>query len=237
MMPDIAAAGAAPLPSTSTTLLVFTRTTAYRHASIPAGVAALTGIAAPLGLSVHATEDPDVFRKPTLTRCAAVVFLSTSGDVLDPTGKAALETYVTEGGRFLGIHSAACTEYDWPFFGDLVGARFSRHPPLQKAVLCIEGRDHPATADLPERWEVTDEWYDFRTNPRSAVHVLASVDENTYTGGGMGADHPIAWCHSVGRGRSFYTALGHASEAFDDPLFLGHLQGALSWLVTVPELR
>ena len=221
----------------ASTVLVFTRTTAYRHESIPAGAAALTEIAAEFGLTVHATEDPEVFRAPSLARCAAVVFLSTSGDVLDPDGKAALETYMNEGGAFLGIHSAACTEYDWPYFGDLVGARFARHPPLQKGVVSIEDRDHPATADLPERWEVADEWYDFRANPRSAVHVLASVDESTYSDGGMGADHPIAWYHNVGRGRSFYTALGHASEAYGDPLFLGHLRGALSWLLTGCEVR
>jgi type 1 glutamine amidotransferase len=232
MIPDMtAAAGAAPRAST---VLVFTRTTAYRHASIPAGRAALTRIAAGLGLTAHATEDPDVFRGPSLARCAAVVFLSTSGDVLDPAGQAALEGYVGEGGAFLGIHSAACTEYDWPFFGELVGARFARHPAFQAAVLGIEDQGHPATAHLPKQWELSDEWYDFRANPRGGVHVLASVDESTYVDGGMGADHPIAWWHQVGRGRSFYTALGHASEAFDDPLFLGHLQGALSWLVAGP---
>jgi hypothetical protein len=230
-MTTAAAASTAPPAST---VLIFTRTTAYRHASIPAGATALTRIATSLGLTAQATEAPDVFREPTLARCAAVVFLSTSGDVLDPPGRAALEGYVNEGGAFLGIHSAACTEYDWPFFGELIGARFARHPAFQRAVLGVEDSGHPATAHLPKQWELTDEWYDFRANPRGGVHVLTSVDENTYMDGRMGADHPIAWYHRVGRGRSFYTALGHASKAFDDPLFLGHLQGALSWLVADP---
>jgi uncharacterized protein len=230
MSPDAAAADGPP----PTTVLIFTRTTAYRHASIPAGVAALAEIAAGLGLAAQETADPEAFREPSLAGCAAVVFLSTSGTVLDPAGRTALEAYVRRGGGFLGVHSAACTEYDWPFFGELVGARFARHPPLQRAVIHVEDRDHPATARLPARWEADDEWYDFRANPRGSVRVLATVDERTYTDDGMGADHPVAWCHRVGRGRSFYTSLGHAGEAFGDPLFLGHLRGALGWLVAAP---
>ncbi len=93
-----------------------------------------------------------------------------------------------------------------------------------------EDREHPATVHLGEQWEHTDEWYAFRRNPRENVRVLLSVDEATYQGGTMGADHPLAWCHEYGGGRSFYTALGHADETYQDPRFLNHLVGALCWL-------
>jgi type 1 glutamine amidotransferase len=208
-------------------LLVYTRTTGYRHASIPAGIAALRGLD---GYSVDATEDPDVFRPGPLRAYAAIVFLSTSGDVLDDAGREALTGYVTAGGSWLGIHGASTTEYGWPWFGELAGARFDQHPPVQPGVITVADKDHPATEQLGPTWTRRDEWYAFTDNPRPRVRVLLTVDEASYEGGTMGADHPIAWCHERLGGRSFYTALGHTDESFAEPAFLGHLRGALSWL-------
>jgi uncharacterized protein len=208
-------------------LLVYTRTTGYRHDSIPAGVAALRRLE---GYSVDATEDPAVFRPGQVGRYAAVVFLSTSGDVLDEAGRYALTGYMAAGGAWLGIHGASTTEYDWPWFGELVGAWFDQHPPVQEGTIAVEDRDHPATRHLAATWTRRDEWYAFRANPRPRVHVLLNADETSYSGGTMGADHPIAWCHDHLGGRSFYTALGHTEESFAEPAFLRHLSGALSWL-------
>jgi type 1 glutamine amidotransferase len=211
-------------------VLLFTRTTDYRHDSIPAGVAALSELAAGEGLTPYATEDPEVFSTGDLASYAAVVFLSTSGDVLNHAGRAALERYVGSGGGFLGVHAAACTEYEWPYYGQLVGARFDAHPHVQPAVVTVEDADHPATAHLPLHWEWTDEWYDFRANPRPGVRVLATVDERLYEGGTMGDDHPLVWCRRLGGGRTFYTALGHDAAAYADPAFRAHLLGALRWV-------
>ncbi|MFF7852902.1 ThuA domain-containing protein [Streptomyces sp. NPDC007904] len=208
-------------------LLVYSRTTDYRHDSIPAGVAALRGLG---DFAVHATEDPAAFEAP-LDRYAAVVFLSTSGDVLTPAGRERLAAYVGAGGGFVGVHAAACTEYGWPYYGELLGARFERHPAFQPGRAVVEDHDHPATRHLPPVWRFTDEWYDFRTNPRGAVRVLLSADESSYDGGGMGDDHPLAWCREQGAGRVFYTALGHAAEAYDDPDFRAHLLGGITWAV------
>lgn len=210
-------------------LLVYTRTTGYRHASIPAGVRALSGMA---GYCVDATEDPAAFREPALRDYAAIVFLSTSGDVLDDAGREALTGYMTAGGAWLGIHAASTTEYGWPWFGDLVGARFDQHPPVQAGAITVEDKSHPATEHLDTTWIRRDEWYAFHDNPRPCVHVLLTVDETSYEGGTMGADHPIAWCHARLGGRSFYTALGHTDESFAEPDFLRHLAGALSWLTS-----
>ncbi|GHH91880.1 Crp/Fnr family transcriptional regulator [Streptomyces capillispiralis] len=206
-------------------LLVHTRTTDYRHDSIPAGIAALRALG---GFDVVATEDPAAFEE-RLDRYAAVVFLSTSGEVLTPAGRDRLAAYVEAGGGFAGVHAAACTEYDWPYYGDLLGARFDRHPALQPGRAVVEDHDHPATRHLPPVWHFTDEWYDFRTSPRGRVRVLLSADESSYDGGGMGDDHPLAWCHEQGQGRVFYTALGHTAGAYDDPDFRAHLHGGITW--------
>ncbi|WP_171111076.1 MULTISPECIES: ThuA domain-containing protein [unclassified Streptomyces] len=206
-------------------LLVFTRTTAYRHDSIPAAVAALRALG---DFDVRHTEEPADLEIP-LDGYAAVVFLSTSGEVLTAPGRERLAAYVEAGGGFVGVHAAACTEYEWPYYGELLGARFDRHPAYQPGKAVVEDRDHPATRHLPAVWDFTDEWYDFRSNPRGMVRVLVSADESSYQGGGMGDDHPLAWCREKGDGRVFYTALGHASEAYADPGFRAHLRGGIRW--------
>ncbi|MGI5412168.1 ThuA domain-containing protein [Streptomyces chartreusis] len=206
-------------------LLVFTRTTAYRHDSIPAGVEAVRALG---DFEVDHTEDPRALETP-LAAYAAVLFLSTSGEVLTPAGRERLAAYVEAGGGFVGVHAAACTEYEWPYYGELLGARFDRHPDLQPGRAIVEDREHPATRHLPAVWDFVDEWYDFRTNPRGAVRVLARADESSYEGGGMGEDHPLVWCREQGAGRVFYTALGHASEAYADPAFRAHLLGGIDW--------
>lgn len=225
-------------------VLVFSATAGYRHDSIPAGAAALAELAAPHGLRTRHTEDPDDLRPDVLDGCAAVVFLSPTGDVLHATARRHLKAYVTGGGGFLGVHAAACAEEGWPYYGDLLGARFTGHPEIQTAVVTVEDHGHPATAKLPARWTWTDEWYDFGANPRAVpggspgdgVRVLASVDERLYQGGTMGADHPLMWCHAPGAGRSFYTALGHLESAYLDPDFRASLEGALLWCAAL-DLR
>ena len=211
-------------------VLVFSRTTGFRHASIASGVAAVEALGAEHGFSVTATEDPAAFSDAGLAGVDAVVFLNTTGDVLDAGQQAALESYVQGGGGWVGVHSAADTEYDWPWYGGLVGAYFESHPPgTPSAMVRVVDRVHPSTAGLPASWARTDEWYNYRSNPRGAVHVLATLDEQTYTGGTMPGDHPIAWCHAYEGGRSFYTGGGHTSESFDDSQFRGHLWGGLAW--------
>ncbi|WP_406457965.1 ThuA domain-containing protein [Streptomyces sp. NBC_00876] len=211
-------------------VLVFTRTTAYRHDSIPAGQAALRELGEEHGFTVETSEDPSVFTDASLAGRSAVVFLSTSGEVLTPDAQLALRRWTSGGGGFMGIHSAACTEYDWPYYGELLGARFAGHPEFQPGTVLVEDRSHPSTRHLPPRWDWNDEWYDFRSNPRGpGVQVLATIDEAGYEGGGMGADHPLVWCKESGAGRSFYTSLGHAADAYTAPAFRGHLLGGLRW--------
>jgi len=207
-------------------ILVLTRTTGYRHESIEAGVAALTDLAGEHGVPLTATEDPDRLLPGGY---AAVVFLNTSGDILEPAHRNALLTHVRGGGGFVGVHCAAATEPGWREYERLLGTRFRGHPEVQPAVLRVADPDHPATRHLPDSWPRVDEWYDF-VAPPAGVRVLLRVDESSYTGGGMGADHPLAWCHESGGGRVFYTALGHTSAAYAEPDLRRHLWGGLLWV-------
>lgn len=209
-------------------ILVFSKTSAFRHESIPAGVAAIRALGDAHGFGVDATENADAFEETNLARYAVVVFLSTSGTVLDAAQRGALQAYIGGGKGYVGIHGAADTEYDWPFYGELVGAYFLQHPRIQPARVVVEDRSHVATAHLGPDWTRTDEWYSFRTNPRPSVRVLASLDESSYTGGGMG-DHPITWCREVAGGRSFYTAFGHTVESYGDDDVRALLHGGIRW--------
>ncbi|MER5964745.1 ThuA domain-containing protein [Streptomyces sp. NPDC002057] len=215
-------------------VLIYTRTAGYRHESIPDGAAALTELARDLGRTAEVTEDPGALTPGRLAGCAVVVLLSTTGTVLTPEGRAAFEAYLRGGGALLAVHAAANAEPDWPFYGELLGTRFDGHPEVQPGAVLVDAHDHPATAPLPDRWEWTDEWYNFTSDPRgnggSGVRVLARADETTYLGGTHGADHPLVWCREVDRGRVLFTALGHAPETYRDPVFRAHLSGALTWL-------
>ncbi|MFE1948925.1 ThuA domain-containing protein [Streptomyces sp. NPDC059524] len=209
------------------TILVHTRTTGYRHASIPHGVRALRD----LGFGVRHAEDPDEFADALGQRPGAVVFLSTTGEVLTDAGRERLAAYVDGGGGFVGVHAAACAEYGWPYFGELLGARFTGHPAYQPGRVLVTDRSHPATRHLPPVWNWTDEWYDFDADPARdpAVRVLARADESSYTGAGTGPAHPLIWCRPQGAGRVFYTSLGHAPSAYEDPAFRTHLAAAVTW--------
>ena len=210
-------------PQGPTTILVFTRTRGFHHSSIPDAVAALRLLGKKNAFTVDATDDPSVFTGPRLAGYKAVVFLLTTGDVLDGAQQAAFERYIAGGGGFVGVHSASDTEYGWPWYGQLVGAFFMRHPRIQRAHVIVRDPALAATLALPSPWIRSDEWYNFRTNPRGHVRVLLTVDESTYRGGTMGTDHPIAWCHDFGGGRAWYTAMGHSSSSYKEPLFLAHL--------------
>ncbi|WP_330269548.1 ThuA domain-containing protein [Streptomyces griseorubiginosus] len=228
--------GCVPQPAASHSsddrrVLVFSKTAGFRHDSIPEGVAAIRDLGTSNGFTVDATEDANAFTSRNLRRYDAVVFLSTTGDVLDPAGQRAFEGYIRHGGGYVGIHAAADTEYDWAFYGGLAGAYFQSHPAIQPATVVTEDRAHPSTSGLPPTWNRTDEWYNYRSNPRERVHVLASLDESSYTGGTMNGDHPIAWCQDYQGGRAFYTGFGHTKESYADPAFRGHLLGGIRYAI------
>ncbi|RIV38053.1 ThuA domain-containing protein [Micromonospora radicis] len=210
-------------------VLVFSKTAGFRHDSIAVGTQAIRDLGAANSFTVTATEDAAAFTTGNLAQYEAVVFLNTTGDVLNATQQTAFESYINAGGGFVGVHAAADTEYGWSFYGNLVGAYFRSHPAIQQATVRVENRAHAATAHLPQNWVRTDEWYDFQASPRAGARVLATLDESTYSGGVMGADHPIAWCKTVNAGRSFYTGGGHTQASYAEPAFRAHLLGGIRY--------
>jgi cytochrome c len=208
--------------------LVFSKTTGFRHDSIPDGIAAIQKLGQEHNFAVDATEDSSVFTDENLAQYNVVIFVSTTGDPLgNQSEKDAFQRYIEHGGGFAGIHAAADSGYSWEWYGGLVGAYFKQHPAIQQATVKVEDPAHPSTEGLPTTWSRQDEWYDYQTDPRGKVHVLTSLDEKSYTGGTMGYDHPNTWCQDYDGGRSWYTGLGHTKESYTEPNFLHLLLGGI----------
>ncbi|UFH54163.1 ThuA domain-containing protein [Spirosoma sp. KNUC1025] len=207
-------------------VLVFSRTKGYRHASIPVGKLAIMKLGKENGFAVDTTEDASKFNEANLKQYGAVIWLSTTGNVLDDAQQAAFERYVQAGGGFMGIHAAADTEYDWPWYNQLVGAYFLNHPKQQNAEIEIVDKNHPATKMLPDRWKRWDEWYSYKSI-QPDLKVLGKLDEKTYEGGKNGDNHPFIWHHDFQGGKAFYTGGGHTDESYSDPMFLQHILGGI----------
>lgn len=211
-------------------VLVFSRTTGFRHDSIPAGVAAIQELGKEGGFSVVASEDPSVFTDSGLKGYRAVVFLNTTGDILNNDQQAAMERFVAQGGGFAGVHSAADTEYGWSFYGKLVGAYFKSHPHIQPADVLVKDRKHLSTQHLEAVWKRTDEWYCYQSHPAAHVKVLCELDQKSYQGSTMADPHPIAWHHDSLGGRAWYTGGGHTKESYAEPAFRRHLLGGILYV-------
>ncbi|WP_157522285.1 ThuA domain-containing protein [Herbidospora cretacea] len=210
-------------------VLVFSKTAGFRHDSIAVGTQAIRDLGAANSFTVTATEDAAAFTTGNLAQYEAVVFLNTTGDVLNASQQTAFESYIRGGGGYVGVHAAADTEYGWSFYNTLAGAYFASHPAIQQVTSRTENRAHPATSHLPQAWTRTDELYNYQTNPRSTARVLATLDESTYSGGSMGGDHPITWCKGIDSGRSFYTGFGHTQSTYAEAGFRSQLLGGIRY--------
>jgi type 1 glutamine amidotransferase len=208
-------------------VLVFSKTAGYHHESIAAGIKAIQKLGKENHFMVDTTTNSNVFTEANLKQYRAIIFLSTTGTVLNDAQKAAFQKYIHNGGGFVGIHAATDTEYEWPWYNRMIGAYFKSHPEQQKANLHVVDKHFIATKNLPETWSRWDEWYNFKNTHWDSVHVLLTIDEKSYHGGENGDYHPMSWYHSFEGGRVFYTALGHTDASYSDPLFLGHLLGGI----------
>lgn len=223
-------------------ILVFSKTNGFRDdKAVRAANAALATIAKNRGWSAFFTENGAVFNAADLSRFDATVWNNTSGDVLTTEQKQAFRSYIENGGGFAGIHGAGGDpRYEWRWYVEtLIGAQFKGHPlnpQFQKAVIHIENPNDVVVKGLPHKWTRVDEWYSFEKSPRGeGVKVLATLDESTYRPRmfwkdiSMGADHPIIWKHCVGKGRVFYSALGHSISTYSEPLHLKELENGIAW--------
>jgi len=236
----------------SPAILIFSKTNGFREDSaIKAANKALTAIAKRNGWAVYVTENGAVFNTAQLNRFNATVWNNTSGDTLNEEQKTDFQTYLENGGGFVGIHGAGGDpHYTWRWYVEkVIGAEFKGHPlnpQFQQATIHIEDSNDPATRNLPTNWTRTDEWYSFEKSPRGPqFEILATLDEKTYSPKmfwkdvSMGADHPVVWKHMVGNGRVFYSALGHSASTYQEPLHLSLLEGGMAWAagLTVPASK
>ncbi len=212
-------------------ILIFSKTTDFRHESIEPGQQALTEWANRRNYSVTITEDAEYFSADNLSEYEAVVFLNTSGTVFNDNQREVFENYIQDGGGYVGVHSASDTEYSWPWYGELVGAWFDNHPPgVFAAEVQAVDTGHISTTMIPERWVRVDEWYNFQEVP-DHVNVLLVMDTDSYEGSDHPDHHPVSWYHEYDGGRAFYTALGHTSESFSERLFMKHLWGGIRYVM------
>ena len=243
-------------------VLVVGKTLGFRHSHIDDTTNAVIELGQEHGFTVD-VWDPPIGRSPgqpalsmastpftstaALSQYATIMFASpvdgtnsqnpASPRTLDDAELAAFQGYIRQGGGFVGLHAATDEMHAVPWFSRLTGgsARFRNHPAQQTATMVVESPNHPSTTMLPKQWVRFDEWYNYTANPRPDVHVLLTLDESTYSGGSMGADHPIAWCHNFEGGRSWYEGAGHVDSSYTDPLFLDHLLGGIEWTAGVVE--
>ncbi len=214
-------------------VLIYSKTLKYHHNSIPDdsipdAIAAIQKLWKEHRFQVDTTTNSANFSTAYLRKFNTIIFLSTSGNVLDSIQKINFKKYIEAGGGFVGIHSASTSDKNWTWYGHLVGAVFINHPEPQPAIVKVVDNTNEATKNLPKRWSCNDEWYNFR-DTQSDLHILLEADETTCSGGTNGINHPLAWYHSYDGGRSFYTALGHFSKSYTDPLFLGHILAGIEY--------
>lgn len=213
------------------TVLVFSKTEGFRHESIEPGIEAIRKLGEQHNFQVEATEDASVFNEEKLKSFLVIIYLNTTQDVLNPNQQVQMERFIQAGGGFVGVHAAADTEYDWPWYGKMVGAYFDGHPSdpnVRKATLRVLDTNHAATDPLPKDWVRADEWYNYKSI-NEANNVLINLDESTYEGGTNGESHPISWYKEYDGGRMFFTGLGHTEESYSEPLFLQHLMGGIRY--------
>ena len=209
-------------------VLIFTKTAGYRHKSIEQGVATIRTLGDKHGFKIYHTEEASFINSKTLKQFHTVIFLNTTGDILNNEQQMHFEHYIQAGGGWVGIHSATDTEYDWVWYGQLAGAYFNGHPKIQVADLIVTDQTHTITKNLKNIWSRKDEWYNFKYVNHN-VNILINIDEGSYEGGTNGEYHPISWYHSYDGGRAFYTAMGHTKESYKEKLFLEHILAGIQW--------
>lgn len=221
----------------SINVLVFSKTAGYRHNSISTGLKMMSDLAQERKWVLTATENADLFTPEFLKTFDVVVFLNPTGEVLNDQLQKNFEAFMARGKGFVGIHAAADCEYDWAWYGQLNGAFFRTHPPAQTGTVIFENTDHQTMVPFKgmQTYRTFDEWYSFKENPRSKVHVLARLDETSLNEATLKddkwkmGDHPLIWYAESGNSRSFYTVFGHTPEAFQDPKIKEHIGCAVDW--------
>ena len=216
-------------------VLLYSETEAYRHANIEVARDRMLRFGKTKGFVMHASEDDNIIHPDSLTEFDVIVFLNTTGDIFNEQQQATFINWYRGGKGFVGIHSASDTEYDWPWYHQLVGGYFVNHPPgTSDAEIEVLDSHHPSTKMLPQPWKINEEWYNMR-DVLPETSKLLNLDESTYEGGEMGSQHPLCWYREYDGGRTWYTAIGHKPETFDDTTYLEHLFGGIIYAAGIKD--
>lgn len=227
-------------------VLMFSKMDGFHHKSVNEGVTAIREIGEKHHFNVDWHEDANLINDENLEKYDVIVFLLTTGNILNEEQQGAMERFIQSGKGYVGIHSASDTEYDWDWYTKMVGRTFHIHPPIQTAELEVIDRNFPGLERMPDKFWWTDEYYEFGAERIDTLNYILSIDESTYNpvadwgrvaGKGMGDFHPIAWYHEYDGGRAFYTALGHVPATYNDILFREHLFGGIFWAATGKGLK
>ena len=205
----------------SYSVLVITETKGWVHDSIESGLKLIQNIGNKNNFNVYHSDNSSVITYKNLKEIKTIIFLNTTEEILTDVEQKVMESFIKSGKGFVGVHSAADTEYNWQWYGKLVGAYYRNHPEVMNGkILTI---NHKITNHLDSEWEIEDEWYNF-DYVNYDINILLNLDEDSYIGGEHPDYHPITWYHEYDGGRSFYTGLGHTKEVYDDERFIKLLE-------------
>ena len=225
-------------PPAKKRILVYTKNgKGYVHKNIAASVEALKKIGEENKLIVDVSDDPAVMIAENLAKYSCLVFSNTNNEIFDTEAqRKAFAAYIHAGGSFVGIHSTSGSERAWPWFTAMVGGAFKKHPAFQPFEIKVIDKNHPSTSMLSETWKKEDECY-YMEELNPDIQILLAADlrtvkddtKATYPGRIFGDYFPLAWCHEFEGARVFYTALGHDTKDYADPVYLKHLEGGILW--------
>ena len=220
-------------------VLLLRHSAGFEHSYLPNAEVAIKDIGRASGLYEAATTHRcEQITAEALADLDVLAFATTGELPLDDAQKQAVLDFVRGGKAFFGIHNAADTCYQWPEYGEMLGAWFAGHPWNQEVAVNVEDADHPATRMLGESFRVHDEIYTMKNWDRGKTHVLMSLDNSSVDiskGNREDNDYALGWCHSYGEGRVIYTALGHPDSLWSEPWFREHILGCVKWAARLEE--
>jgi uncharacterized protein len=232
-------------------ILVISQTKGWEHESIPDGMAAIYNMGHDSRLwDTTLRTDTELITKKDIGRNAknlnyfdALVFVSTTDELdLDDSQKQDMMSFIKDDGKgFVGVHAALDTNFKWPEYGEMIGGWFDQHPWFTfNAPIINEDPTFPATRHFPKAFVKYDEIYQPKEWSRDKVNVLLSLDpaKLNYANPGIHrADHDfaVAWAKMYGKGRVFYSTLGHTEESWDDPDIRKMYFEAIKWVLGMTE--
>jgi type 1 glutamine amidotransferase len=215
-------------------VLIFSKTEAFRHSSISKGKDFFSDMGKKNHWEMTFSENSELFSDKSLANYDVIVFLNTTGNILNDNEQEALKGYLESGKGFVGIHSAAYTEVDWKWYTNMIGTSLDTHVKEINAELSARlDTKHPALEGWNEKEVFFTEWYNFKQPIGKHINILTTLNEDSYKGLKMNSSHPISWYHLYDGGKVFYTELGHSEATYDDLRFYNHIQGALQWVLGI----